>query len=1136
MSIIDSSPKPKTVTLSNGASVSSLRSRFGGSSLYFSGGYASVANDTDFGLGTGDFTIEAWVYPFDNNNWRTLFEIGTFQDGLMWRIGTSSDNLYINNTSYNWNPSNLPLNTWSHLALVRDSGTIRVFINGTQSFSVSNSSNLGSSKPLYIGGRANGGDTFAGFMDEIRITKGIGTAKYTSNFDIKTLYAPFPSSGTPVSPPNAPTDLVAGPLDQRINMVWTEPAEDNGGILTDYSIQYSTNGNTWSDFAHTPTTVPAISITGLNNGTTYSVRVAAVNYTGIGSYATESGLVPAEPAVDTNPDPYFYNTSLLLHFDESHNSTNIVDSSYLPKTTTTYGNAKISIAKNKFGGSSIYFNGSSDYITIPDHPGFDFSNEDFTIEYWEYRIGTGTSPVMCRVRTSNGTNPWLLGYQANGTVQLYMSTDYNNGWNMVGGLSMGSVIMNTWTHYAVVRQGNTMRTYQNGTQIGTATTSLSVLAGQGPVSIGRYADNSTDYFNGYLDDIRITRGVCRYPDGTTFTPPTLPFSNIAPTVTAPEAPASITAYGGDASAEISFSSPNSDKTTLVSYELDYTEDTSPQSWVPVTSSPTRLLLRFNQGDIRVNAKLKDYSLYNRNILWNTTNNPAFIGGYSSPGVYQKFGNGCLDIQYNRTSYTPPYIVKVDESSDLNPGTGDYTLEMFFISDWSYYNGKYSNGIGRLFGCYNGSSGSYWGFWAATGWNSNQPRLAKFVNGTQVYYKDFTSGEFNANTENGGVGMYNTATKHLVFCRQNGTMRIYLNGTKVYEVADTNDDNFANGGLVIMGGDSGSHNPNNYVIGRLDELRYTVGEALYTGNTIDLLPTSEFRNTKIANLPNNKSYLFRLRAQNSAGYGNFITSSAVNVAPPPEISIASEPQNNRVLSSSENATFSVTATISDNSSLSYQWQKYVIDAEYSSNKAWVNIDGATSSSVTINGSIFTPYCCAQPKMDPVRCVITSAYGVKLSKPARLVTIGNVLSGFNIYPDYGYNNGYGQVNGVWYDGYYVNNVSDRLNLYIDNMGGWWGGGATDVSWYTGNDTRIKFQYSTDASNWTDVDSQYNIDFRSQESSTYQNKLTPLMTNVSGRIYFKVILEDLWPYTTNNGTTSTSESSYTINSKYYWIDFPT
>ena len=112
-----------------------------------------------------------WVYAYENTNWRTLVEVGTYSSGLLWRMGTSGDNLHINGTSYNWNPGNVPLNTWVHLAIVRSSGTVKVFINGSESLSISNGSDLGFSKPLFIGGRNGGGETFNGFMDEIRDRK-----------------------------------------------------------------------------------------------------------------------------------------------------------------------------------------------------------------------------------------------------------------------------------------------------------------------------------------------------------------------------------------------------------------------------------------------------------------------------------------------------------------------------------------------------------------------------------------------------------------------------------------------------------------------------------------------------------------------------------------------------------------------------------------------------------------------------------------------------------------------------------------------------------------------------------------------------------------------------------------------------
>jgi hypothetical protein len=196
MSIIDSSVKPKTVTLNNGASISTTKSRFGGGSLFLDGSnkYASIPDNTDFGFGTEDFTIEMWVYPLDNNNYRTLISVGTHMDGLIWRMCTEGNQLWFNGTAWNWGASNVPLNSWNHLALVRNSGTIKVYINGTESLSVSGGAaagNLGSSRAVNIGAYGSS-ETFNGYIDEVRITKGIGSARYLGNFSINSLLAPFP--------------------------------------------------------------------------------------------------------------------------------------------------------------------------------------------------------------------------------------------------------------------------------------------------------------------------------------------------------------------------------------------------------------------------------------------------------------------------------------------------------------------------------------------------------------------------------------------------------------------------------------------------------------------------------------------------------------------------------------------------------------------------------------------------------------------------------------------------------------------------------------------------------------------------------------------------------------------------------
>lgn len=280
--IIDNSRTVKTVVANNGAVLRNNISKFGNSSLFLSGRsdyapngggpYIYTASDTDFGFGTGDFTVEMWVYPLDNNNWRTLVSIGQYNDGLLWRMGSSGDQLYFNGTNWSWGASNVSLNTWSHLALVRNNGTVKVYINGNQSFSNSDgpaASNLGSSREVYIGSgkHSYGSEIFNGYIDDVRIAKGI--ARYTANFSVpftafSNIYpTPTPTttvtpttsvtptvtptntttptvtpSSTPAAPPSVPRSLAAVGFNEQIMLNWTAPLENGGSDITSYIIEY----------------------------------------------------------------------------------------------------------------------------------------------------------------------------------------------------------------------------------------------------------------------------------------------------------------------------------------------------------------------------------------------------------------------------------------------------------------------------------------------------------------------------------------------------------------------------------------------------------------------------------------------------------------------------------------------------------------------------------------------------------------------------------------------------------------------------------------------------------------------------------------------------------------------------------
>lgn len=83
---------------------------------------------------------------------------------------------------------------------------------------------------------------------------------------------------------------------------------------------------------------------------------------------------------------------------------------------------------------------------------------------------------------------------------------------------------NTWYHVAVSRQGTSLRAFIDGTQLGTTQTNSVnyVRVNSDPLYIGQYfAGSANRYLNGYIDDLRITKGLARYT--ANFTPPTAPF-------------------------------------------------------------------------------------------------------------------------------------------------------------------------------------------------------------------------------------------------------------------------------------------------------------------------------------------------------------------------------------------------------------------------------------------------------------------------------------------------------------------------------------------------------------------------------------------------------------------------------------
>ena len=117
-------------------------------------------------------------------------------------------------------------------------------------------------------------------------------------------------------------------------------------------------------------------------------------------------------------DLYYNSCSLLMHFSGSNGSTTFIDNSQNTLTVTSNNGAAISTAQSKFGGSSGYFDGTNDYVSVPNNSALDFGSGDFTIEYWEYRTSSDNNrTTLTRQNTSYA--PFFMGYAWNNTLAFY---------------------------------------------------------------------------------------------------------------------------------------------------------------------------------------------------------------------------------------------------------------------------------------------------------------------------------------------------------------------------------------------------------------------------------------------------------------------------------------------------------------------------------------------------------------------------------------------------------------------------------------------------------------------------------------------------------------------------------------------
>jgi hypothetical protein len=216
-------------------------------------------------------------------------------------------------------------------------------------------------------------------------------------------------------------------------------------------------------------------------------------------------------------DPYWSNVSLLLVGNGANGTTtNIKDSSSNNVTLTPVGNTVISTAQSKYGSGSVYFDGSGDYISTPSTSNLSFGSGNFTIEVWVYASGLGSFNAVFAQWPDNGvtSNNSYVMESVGSSMDFYCAASGSTIYAALGTITTGS-----WIYYTICRSGNTLYPFKNGV-LGTPVSITQALnSPTSNVTVGGNVAGS-GFWNGYIYDLRITKGVARYT--ATFTPPTAP--------------------------------------------------------------------------------------------------------------------------------------------------------------------------------------------------------------------------------------------------------------------------------------------------------------------------------------------------------------------------------------------------------------------------------------------------------------------------------------------------------------------------------------------------------------------------------------------------------------------------------------
>ena len=237
-----------TFTLSGAATLSTAQFKFGSASLVTgTSNFLTVGSNADFNYGTGDFTIEGWFYPNALSGTQGLFDQRTAATEVAIMMDMNSSGvvrLYVNGSYVISSNTSVSAGQWTHIAVSRTSGLTTMYIGGVQQSATYTDTNNYPTRPIAIGSYFGGASYFSGYIDEVRVSKGIG--RYTTTFTTSGTAFVW-TTGTVLLLHFDGANLSTTILDNADD--WTGVAYGKGrfvAVSSTGSFSTSTNGTSWT--------------------------------------------------------------------------------------------------------------------------------------------------------------------------------------------------------------------------------------------------------------------------------------------------------------------------------------------------------------------------------------------------------------------------------------------------------------------------------------------------------------------------------------------------------------------------------------------------------------------------------------------------------------------------------------------------------------------------------------------------------------------------------------------------------------------------------------------------------------------------------------------------------------------------